>query len=52
MTSKRLVLILVNLLDELEQIMGRYDFLEAIRVIFSKSEKGPNLTFSTMKNDL
>ena len=34
MTSKRLISILVNLLDELEQIMGRYDFLEATRVIF------------------
>ena len=34
MTSKRLILILVNLLAELEQIMGRYDFLEATRVIF------------------
>ena len=34
MTSKMLVSILVNLLDELEQIMGRYDFLEATRVIF------------------
>ena len=34
MTSKRLISSLVNLLDELEQIMGRYDFLEATRVIF------------------
>ena len=29
MTSKRLISILVNLLDELEQLMGRYDFPEA-----------------------
>ena len=34
MTSKRLHSSLVNLLEEFEQIMGRYDFLEATRVIF------------------
>ena len=33
--------LLVNLLDELEQIMARYDFLEAIRVILAMFEPTP-----------
>ena len=33
--DSNLISILVNLLDELGQIMARYDFLESARVIFS-----------------
>ena len=44
MTSKRLISILVNLLDELEQIMGRYDFLEAAIVIFGNVRNDSNFT--------
>ena len=32
-TDSNLISILVNLLDELGQIMARYDFVEATRVI-------------------
>ena len=41
MTSKRLVLVLVNLLDELEQIMGRYVFLEATKIILAMFKPTP-----------
>ena len=34
---------LVNLLDKLEQIMSRYDFLEATRVIFGNVRSDSNV---------
>ena len=47
-----LISLLVNLLDELGQIMARYDFLDAIRVILSNVRNHLQLNLIISPNEV